>query len=561
MTFQEAAFFLGREIPPPSPLSGSRTGRKPQWEPRVTAAPGDLWQARARQLVADGIYNLWAPQGKNMVDFLLNERGLTEATIKKFLLGFLPLDRYAAAPEWGLEEILKENGQPKKLWIPMGLSIPLCHGDQVLRVRIRRPEPGDGPRYYLLRGSDTRAMVLGQDKGVYVLVESELDAILLAQEAGDLVGVVALGNAQARPDTEAMEALGHSRLILVALDDDDAGAQEAQGWWKSHFCQANRWPPLGGKDPGDMLKAGRSLRTWIEAGLAEYAGITTQPESEPEPEPQPNDVYLEPTKAPGESSPSNLLTGEADEGIEEIIELALTGELAESVLLPVRPAFRDILGNSAWLCPDQASAKAKAPDLAFSSPEELIEVLPLLTKNRPLAAALIEGKRIFGGTIVDSYMADSPNTPVLEMPAHPSDAQAHKEEKAPGSGKPSQEGMPREGWHLVKIKGVKGELHNFKQYTGPRAVMEMEVLEGGDAGKTIIDRISLPHPMESQGKIQRRLRICYQLGLVSKGSSETVQLNFKSLEGLVCWVNVVHHTFAGRKVALVDQYQIQPKTA
>jgi hypothetical protein len=287
MTFPEACQFLGRELPPPSSLAGKRP-EKPSWEPRVTVALGDLWQGKARAIMADAIYHLFQPIGARMLGWLTEKRGLSQATIKAASLGFLPVDRWETAPAWGLVEVLKDNGQAKKLWFPRGIIIPLCNGDQVLRLRIRRPKSDGDPRYYLVRGSDTRAMILENDKPVSVLVESELDALLLYQEGGDLVNVVALGNAQTRPDQQTADLLNSSRLILVALDADTAGAKESWQWWREHYPQAHRWPPVAGKDPGDMLAAGVNLRSWIEAGLAEYAGgaiIHPEPETHPEPEP------------------------------------------------------------------------------------------------------------------------------------------------------------------------------------------------------------------------------------------------------------------------------------
>ena len=277
MTFPEACSFLGRDLPSPSSLAGKRSA-KPSWEPRVTAAPGDLWQANARKLVDDSVHNLWDPYDKLALDFLIKKRGLTEATIKEFSLGCILFDQWEPAPEWGLKEVLKDDGKAKKLWFPRGHVIPLCTGGQVLRVRIRRPKSAGDPRYYLQRGSDTRAMVLGTEKPVSIIVESELDALLLHQEAGDLVNVVALGNAQSRTDQWVSDLLNQSRLILVALDFDQAGATESWGWWKEHYRQAYRWPPAAGKDPGDMLAAGVNIRTWVEFGLTEYKDITAQPE-------------------------------------------------------------------------------------------------------------------------------------------------------------------------------------------------------------------------------------------------------------------------------------------
>ncbi|MCG2772583.1 MAG: toprim domain-containing protein [Desulfobacterales bacterium] len=225
-------------------------------------------------------YNLFQPIGARMLGWLTEKRGLTVETIKAAGLGYLPLDRWETAPAWGLVEILKDDGTAKKLWFPRGLTIPLCTGDQVLRVRIRRPKSAGDPRYFLVRGSDTRAMILSTDKPSTLLVESELDSLLLHQMAGDLVNVIALGNAQTRPDQQIADLLNQSKLILVALDADQAGAAESWGWWKKeHYPQAHRWPPVAGKDPGDMLAAGVNLRTWVEAGLMEYAAnLAAQPE-------------------------------------------------------------------------------------------------------------------------------------------------------------------------------------------------------------------------------------------------------------------------------------------
>jgi hypothetical protein len=112
-----------------------------------------------------------------------------------------------------------------------------------------------------------------------VVVESEFDAILLNQEAGHLAGIIALGSAQTRPDKSATELLRAADLILVSLDSDDhrcdgknPGAKEAWGWWLKHFEQARRLPPIDGKDPGEMWKAGVDLSEWIRIGIEKYSG-------------------------------------------------------------------------------------------------------------------------------------------------------------------------------------------------------------------------------------------------------------------------------------------------
>ncbi len=277
---RDAAQDVGREVTSSTPSLSGRKAARTIWEPRVTTAPTDLWQERAMRLVEESENWLFHPStfGQKMLGWLKERRGLSEETIRTHRLGLVPIDRFEGHEQWGLEPVFKENGTPKKIWCPRGLTIPLCQDGKVLRIRIRRLKVDGDPRYFLLRGSDTRTMVLGTDKFVSIIVESELDALLLHQEAGDLVNVVSLGNAQIRPDQGAVEILNQSRLILVALDADQAGATESWQWWKAHYPQWCRWPPVAGKDPGDMLAAGVNIRTWVEAGLTEYKDVAAQPE-------------------------------------------------------------------------------------------------------------------------------------------------------------------------------------------------------------------------------------------------------------------------------------------
>jgi hypothetical protein len=130
--------------------------------------------------------------------------------------------------------------------------------------------------------------------------------------------------------------------------------------------------------------------------------------------------------------------------------------------------------------------------------------------------------------------------------------------KARQEGKDRSHGdLPEEGQHLVKITKVLGYLYNFGEYSGPRARLRMEILEGPDVGKPIFDNISLPHANESKGMLERRARIAYRLGLVPWGANGIVQINWKSLEGVSCWVDVAHKKYNGRVFANVTGYSLQ----
>ena len=111
-------------------------------------------------------------------------------------------------------------------------------------------------------------MILSPERAAAVIVESELDGLLLNQEPGDLAGVVALGSAQAKPDRITHEALKAAAVILVSLDNDDAGAKAAWVFWPATYGgKVKRWPCIGGKDPSEARLNGLELRAWIITGI------------------------------------------------------------------------------------------------------------------------------------------------------------------------------------------------------------------------------------------------------------------------------------------------------
>jgi len=102
-------------------------------------------------------------------------------------------------------------------------------------------------------------------------------------------------------------------------------------------------------------------------------------------------------------------------------------------------------------------------------------------------------------------------------------------------------GLAAEGKHLATIKKIGGYLHNFKDYTGPRAKVQFQIKEGKDKGKTVYDDITLPHPQESDGSRNRRILIASRLGLIPRGSKETHQVNWKVLENRDVLITVEHN--------------------
>jgi DNA primase len=221
-----------------------------QAEPAAWSMPSATWQERAQAVVSSCQPALWSDVGARARAWL-NRRGLSDGTLRSWRLGFNPRDQKIAG-----------------LWVPRGIVIPCLVAGRVWYLKLRRA--AGQPKYTQVRsgqvtlfGADT---LLGRDTAV--VTEGEFDAMLLYQEAGDLVGVVTLGSAATRlPDAWVPYLLGVRRL-LVAYDADGAGADGAVMWATLSAC-AQRLLPLAGKDVTDFYLAGGDLRAWVQFTLAD----------------------------------------------------------------------------------------------------------------------------------------------------------------------------------------------------------------------------------------------------------------------------------------------------
>ena len=252
------------------------------WEPSQVEVPKDEWKQKAEAFVDQCIDNLWGKYRKGEPPtwrqesaetkiWLEDERHLSDETIKEAALGWNPRDYYWTRESWGLPTMMNQTtGRPVNLWAPKGIVIPMFIGAEVVKVKFRRAilGPGEKDRYIPIAGGSKSSMIFkGESIRVVSIVESELDGMLIWQRAKDLVTCIALGSAQARPDIEADELLRQADLILLSLDSDRAGANEAWHWWVEKYEHAKRWPCIHGKDPAEMHQAGIDVRRWIKAGL------------------------------------------------------------------------------------------------------------------------------------------------------------------------------------------------------------------------------------------------------------------------------------------------------
>jgi DNA primase len=242
LSFREACQRLGSmELV----LTSEKVGQPPQI---LASAPSTSWQQQVLAVVSTCQAVLWSDVGARARAWL-KKRGITDKTLRRWCLGFNPNDQKLCG-----------------LGVPRGIVIPCLAAGQTWYLKVRR---ATGQTKYsqvtggqiALFGVDTIA-----SHDTVVVTEGEFDAMLLHQEAGDLVGVVTLGSAAARlPDAWVPYLLSVQRL-LVAYDTDAAGAEGAAMWeWISP--RAERVVPLVGKDVTDFYLAGGDLRAWVQFAL------------------------------------------------------------------------------------------------------------------------------------------------------------------------------------------------------------------------------------------------------------------------------------------------------
>jgi hypothetical protein len=102
-----------------------------------------------------------------------------------------------------------------------------------------------------------------------MLAEGEIDALTVAQYAGDVVTPVATGGKEGARRPKWVARLALAPLVLVAMDNDPDPTKGEQGaaYWLGALSNAKRWRPYW-KDANQMAQDGCDLRSWALAGLA-----------------------------------------------------------------------------------------------------------------------------------------------------------------------------------------------------------------------------------------------------------------------------------------------------
>ena len=259
MSFKQAAEATGKVIPLKyQPKAKPIT---PDWEPSASVFPCEAWRKRAGRVLRRSQQLLWSDDGEAVRERLAIARCLGEDAIQRHGLGWIPLEVFDSKAAWGLDS--------GKLALPAGVVIPCWRDDKLVRLRIRQSKPDAKPKYWTVAGSVGVPLIIDNGRDTVIILESDLDAILIDQEVGNLTSVIALGSCSGKPDIEAHELITRSKRVLLSPDYDDAGKQSAK-WWFGNYKDFKIWAVPDGNDVGDYALMGGDINEWIRLGIKKH---------------------------------------------------------------------------------------------------------------------------------------------------------------------------------------------------------------------------------------------------------------------------------------------------
>lgn len=187
-----------------------------------TEPPNAQWQARVQSLIQQASHNLWSPSGQ-LARAWLNARGLSDATLHQWRIGYLSKSRREPAERWGL------TGDG--VYIASGILIPGEIADIVWYLKVRRLGLHADPKYLQVRGGRPALYLAGTlaDATTVCATEGEFDALLLwqcLQRETELrqLAVVTLGSQTNRLRQQWADVLTGKRLCSSLTRTNPASA-------------------------------------------------------------------------------------------------------------------------------------------------------------------------------------------------------------------------------------------------------------------------------------------------------------------------------------------------
>lgn len=194
-----------------------------------------------------------------------------------------PNTKTLAGHKWYLLNGAKISISQKGIWIPQGIVIPYYRDGMLQSIKVRLDNPlGDTKiRYAAIKGGREICFALyasqfGKENPGFpwMIVESELDAILIFQEASDLINVAALRSISNMPDKKTLEAIGNQEIIFVPDNEMENGSfknqKQVNKWYETFGSRMHIWlTSNGSKDPSDMAAKFKKnpIRSWVKSAI------------------------------------------------------------------------------------------------------------------------------------------------------------------------------------------------------------------------------------------------------------------------------------------------------
>lgn len=232
-------------------------------QPVIDVAPSAEWQSMGGQLVKRSQAVLWSEDGEKAKAYLHEQRLLTDYTIDRWGIGYIPEDCHMPFEDWGLEP---NPDQPKGVWLPRGIVIPTFDAyGHLWAIHVRRAT-GE-PKYPHVAGSKKSLWgTQNIDRRCVFMWGGEFDAMLAEQEGAHAGGHCSptTGEGSQWSSTWASYML-YADTVIVSYDNDEAGQK---GAWKNIMAATSRAVmapalPDGMKDLTDYARAGGNVRQWI----------------------------------------------------------------------------------------------------------------------------------------------------------------------------------------------------------------------------------------------------------------------------------------------------------
>jgi len=255
--------------------------------PVAVSKPSDPWHERGFTFVVECRKSL---ESNPEMQSLLQRIGFTRKSIERAWLGINTVEKIDDRPLWGLKEKKEQGGGSVLLTLPPGLIVPRFREARLSRIEICRTDFAESihpQKSVMIEGSEEAprafpAASAGEDTP-WIVVATEIEALLLEQEAGDACSVIALKNAKEKPPKEAEKAIKDAPVILVVFPEKGMDDAEVKKWQAAYPNARGIELPHG----INILEAGRmkvDLRQWIMEALTPDFGREHAVEPElPEP--------------------------------------------------------------------------------------------------------------------------------------------------------------------------------------------------------------------------------------------------------------------------------------